>query len=201
MASIIDASTAGVGGIITTADNTGNLNIQSGGSTKIAVTSAGVAVTGTFTVNGTAITSSKVLQVVQSLISGKASTSSTSLTKLATSASITPTSSSSKILVAMYTAIGNDGTTGNANFSILRTVSASDTNITGTLFNKQAQTAAYQLDGVSWSILDEPATTSAVTYSLAGIRADGLATPFCGGRATDSAYAMGVMFILMEIAA
>lgn len=39
----IDASTAGVGGVITTSDNSGNLNIQSGGSTKIAVTSAGVA--------------------------------------------------------------------------------------------------------------------------------------------------------------
>ena len=48
----IDASTAGVGGVITTSDNTGNLNIQSGGSTKIAVTSAGVAVTGTLSSSG-----------------------------------------------------------------------------------------------------------------------------------------------------
>lgn len=48
----INASTAGVGGIISTADNTGNLNIQSGGSTKIAVTSAGAAVTGALTING-----------------------------------------------------------------------------------------------------------------------------------------------------
>ena len=48
----INASTAGVGGIISTADNTGNLNIQSGGSTKIAVTSAGVAVTGTLSASG-----------------------------------------------------------------------------------------------------------------------------------------------------
>ena len=46
MASSINASTAGVGGIITTADATGNLDIQSGGSTVVAVTSAGVAVTG-----------------------------------------------------------------------------------------------------------------------------------------------------------
>ena len=55
MASIINASTSGVGGVITTADNSGDLNIQSGGSTKIAVTSAGAAVTGTLTVNGTAV--------------------------------------------------------------------------------------------------------------------------------------------------
>jgi hypothetical protein len=43
----INAATAGGGGVITTSDATGNLNIQSGGSTVVAVTSAGVAVTGT----------------------------------------------------------------------------------------------------------------------------------------------------------
>lgn len=52
MASIINASTSGVGGVITTADNSGDLNIQSGGSTKIAVTSAGVEVTGTLSATG-----------------------------------------------------------------------------------------------------------------------------------------------------
>jgi hypothetical protein len=51
MASIINASTAGVGGVITTADNTGNLNIQSGGTTKVAITSAGVGIVGTTTNN------------------------------------------------------------------------------------------------------------------------------------------------------
>jgi hypothetical protein len=55
MASSINALTTGSGGVITTADNSGDLNIQSGGSTKIAVTSAGAAVTGTLTVNGTAV--------------------------------------------------------------------------------------------------------------------------------------------------
>jgi hypothetical protein len=43
----INAATAGGGGVITTSDATGNLNLQSGGSTVVAVTSAGVAVTGT----------------------------------------------------------------------------------------------------------------------------------------------------------
>mgnify|MGYP000724643389 CR=1 FL=1 len=64
MASIINASTSGVGGVITTADNSGDLNIQSGGSTKIAVTSAGANIVGTLTVNGVAPASGKVLQVV-----------------------------------------------------------------------------------------------------------------------------------------
>ena len=48
----INASTAGGGGIITTADATGNLNIQSGGSTVVAVTSTGATVTGTLAATG-----------------------------------------------------------------------------------------------------------------------------------------------------
>jgi len=65
MASIINASTSGVGGVITTADNSGDLNIQSGGATKIAVTSTGAAVTGTLSASGgftgNAATASNVL--------------------------------------------------------------------------------------------------------------------------------------------
>ena len=52
MASSINASTSGGGGIITTADATGNLNIQSGGSTVFAVTSTGATVTGTLAATG-----------------------------------------------------------------------------------------------------------------------------------------------------
>ena len=52
MASSINASTSGGGGIITTADATGNLNIQSGGSTVVAVTSTGATVTGTLAATG-----------------------------------------------------------------------------------------------------------------------------------------------------
>jgi hypothetical protein len=48
----INASTSGGGGIITTADASGDLNIQSGGSTVVAVTSTGVAVTGTLAASG-----------------------------------------------------------------------------------------------------------------------------------------------------
>jgi hypothetical protein len=144
--------------------------------------------------------SGSVLQVVQSLISGKASTTSTSLTKLATSASITPKYSTSKILVSIFTPLGNDGATGNADFYIVRTVSASDTTVASG-FNRQGASAVYDQPSWAWSLLDSPATTSAITYSVSGVRADGTATPFCGGRATDTAYNTGTMFILQEIAA
>jgi len=52
MASTIAAITTGIGGIVTTADATGNLSLLSGTSTIVAVTSAGAAVTGTMSVSG-----------------------------------------------------------------------------------------------------------------------------------------------------
>jgi hypothetical protein len=52
MASIINASTSGVGGVITTADNSGDLNLQSGTTTIVSITSAGAAVTGTLSASG-----------------------------------------------------------------------------------------------------------------------------------------------------
>jgi hypothetical protein len=52
MASSINASTSGAGGVITTADNTGILNIQSAGTTIAAIASTGMAVTGTGSVSG-----------------------------------------------------------------------------------------------------------------------------------------------------
>jgi hypothetical protein len=58
MASIINASTSGVGGVITTADNTGDLNIQSGGTTIVAITSSGAAITGAVT--SSALTSGRI---------------------------------------------------------------------------------------------------------------------------------------------
>lgn len=53
MASNINASTSGAGGLITTADNSGNINLQSNGTTVLGVTSGGVAVTGTLSATST----------------------------------------------------------------------------------------------------------------------------------------------------
>ena len=72
MASSINASTSGGGGVITTADATGNLDIQSGGSTIVAVTSTGAAVTGTLAATGT--TNLGALTTTGNTILGDAST-------------------------------------------------------------------------------------------------------------------------------
>jgi hypothetical protein len=55
MASSINASTSGAGGVITTADNTGTLQLQSGGTTIATVSSTGLAInSGNITVASTA---------------------------------------------------------------------------------------------------------------------------------------------------
>ena len=64
MASSINASTSGGGGVIVTSDATGNLNIQSGGSTVVAVTATGATVTGTLAVSG-GVTLTTTLPVLQ----------------------------------------------------------------------------------------------------------------------------------------
>jgi hypothetical protein len=56
MAASVNASTSA--GVVITADTTGNLNLQSNGTTIIGYTSAGVAVTGTFSNTGQTILSS-----------------------------------------------------------------------------------------------------------------------------------------------
>ena len=52
MASTIAAITTGVGGVVTTADATGNLSLLSGATTIVAVTSTGASVTGTLSASG-----------------------------------------------------------------------------------------------------------------------------------------------------
>ena len=57
----INASTSGAGGVITTADATGNLSLQSGGTTIAALTSTGMAVTGTLSASGVITSASGIV--------------------------------------------------------------------------------------------------------------------------------------------
>ena len=85
MASTINASTSPAA-IIQTADGTANLNLQSNGSTVMALTSSGVNVTGTFNVNGAPIS-----------VAGGAST-------VSQGTSLTLTSASNRVQVVTMTA-------------------------------------------------------------------------------------------------
>ena len=162
MASIIDASTAGVGGIITTADNTGNLNIQSGGSTKIAVTSAGANIVGTLTVNGAAPAYGKVLQVVGATTTTKTTTTSTSYVTTALTASITPTSATSKIIVFISASAYLASSGGLIELTVYRNGS----NVTGNQLARVYGVSTALLMQVPIIWYDSPATTSSTTYTL-----------------------------------
>jgi hypothetical protein len=66
MAVTINASTSA--GLVQTADTTGNLNIQSNGSTVVAVTSAGAAVTGTLSSTGDGSISGRMAQMLRQVL-------------------------------------------------------------------------------------------------------------------------------------
>ena len=108
MASSINASTSGGGGIITTADATGNLNIQSGGSTVVAVTSTGATVTGTLAATG-AITGSSTVAgstgILYPLTSGTAVA-----TTSGTSIDFTGIPSWVKRITVMFSGVSTNGT-------------------------------------------------------------------------------------------
>ena len=165
MASIINASTSGVGGVITTADNSGDLNIQSGGSTKIAVTSAGANIVGTLTVNGVAPASGKVLQVVSAYYSGSTSNASATYADTGLTATITPTSSTSKILVLVNQAgVGKSNVNAGSGVNIKLLRNSTDL-ITFAIYASWTNSALWNVVGTqSTSYLDSPATTSAITY-------------------------------------
>jgi hypothetical protein len=197
MASIINASTSGVGGVITTADNTGDLNIQSGGSTKIAVTSAGAAVTGTLTVNGTAIAPSKILQVVQGTNGNSVGITTSTFVTLNLSASITPTSATSKIyIIVALDGVGRD--TGNTSFAgrILR--DATQLRQFGVYSTYTNTTQSTYASTVSCTYLDSPATTSAITYSVQGKSTNNVGNVYVN---TDGASVHQSTITLMEVAA
>ena len=190
MASSINAITTGVGGIVSTGDNSGNLNLQSGGSTKIAVTSAGVAVTG---LSKASLPTGSVLQVVSAVYNTSTSTTSTAGVTTGLTASITPTSSTSKVLV-IYNINGvqlTSATNGNLYTDLYRSGSKILNNATGSQFG-----TGYSPEySVGLSYLDSPATTSSTAYDIYFKIGGGSGTAYVQG------YSERSTITLMEIAA
>ena len=111
-----------------------------------------------------------VLQVVNSTYDTLVSTTSTSFVTSGLSASITPRSTSSKILILAYTNGYHASTAGRARYTLFRGTVA-DTNLSsegtlGTVFNPNASGTE---SVVHLNFLDSPSTTSTVTYTL-GLR-------------------------------
>jgi hypothetical protein len=206
MANIINAITSGAGGLSTTADASGIINLQSGGTTVAAVSSTGLAVTGTLsstgtlsqngtsvvavapgtngnllTSNGTIWTSAapaasgKVLQVVSTIKSDtfSAASSGSWVDITGMSVSITPSSSSNKILIIVNGNVGAAAGTSGWNVKLLRNSTDIDVGDAATS-RYQTSTAGANPDNnypntFGISFLDSPATTSAITYKIQGM--------------------------------
>jgi len=133
-----------------------------------------------------------ILQVVQSVYSTAQSTTSTSYVTTNASASITPTSSTSKILAQVSVTCGN----GTYQWHYL-TLYRGSTNIAGGSGNPGGyinNNSSDYLTTINFQILDSPATTSSVTYTLYN-KASG------GNNVRTQVDNMPTYITLMEIAA
>ena len=138
--------------------------------------------------------SGRVLQVVTATTSTSTSTTSSTPVTTGLSASITPSSASSKVLVQVVGGTcDNVGSTGQ---QTLLTIYRNSTNLFGSNgTNLTFSTSTRVMAPASAGILDSPATTSATTYTLY------IASANTAGTVSLIASQSVVTMILMEIAA
>ena len=137
-----------------------------------------------------------VLQVVQGTYAGTASTTSGTFADTGITATITPRSASSSILVLVNSNVYASGTGTYAQWIIVRaaTTLINFNNITG-----YSGTGASG-GGVSTAYLDSPSTTSATTYKIQWRRETGASTLNMNNTAGTAPTAATSTIILMEIA-
>jgi hypothetical protein len=167
MTTTINASTSA--GLVQTADTSGVLALQSNGTTALSTSGANVTIAGTLTTAAQSIAKASlptgsVLQVVQATTTTPTSTTSTSFVTTSLAASITPTSSSSKILVFANGTVNGNSTGVQPVFTIYRgaTNLGESTRGFGQIYNAGAALNAMG----PMQYLDSPATTSSTTYTV-----------------------------------
>ena len=217
MATIINADTSN--GLKLTSDTSGIIQLQNAGTTKLTVNSSGATVAGTLaatavTGDGSALTGlpagGKILQVVQNTKTDTFSSTSTlpSTTEVTGgNATITPSSSSSKVLVMISGAFGVSAN----NYAVALQLKRGTTLITvGDQRGSETRASAGSpVDGTGWAqnfnitFLDSPATTSATTYKLFLGVESGATSMIGGSYASGGTYNMSVPLniVLMEVAA
>jgi hypothetical protein len=150
-------------------------------------------------------TGGKVLQVVNALKDDTYSTTSTSYVAVpALAASITPTSTSSKILMIVSVALGTtasqtaqwrmykDGAT------LFQSTTATNTNGVGAFYTESGGNAHYALSGNSITYLNSPVTTASTTYQV-WLRTTG-GTAYVNRRGAANDFGMCSSITLVEIA-
>ena len=140
-----------------------------------------------------------VLQVVQATYSTATSTTSTSFVTTNLSASITPSSSTSTILILINMgdvgSLNSGGGTNGAAFGLYRGASAVVSNLSSQIAFNAVNANNLTICGFSSTYLDSPATTSSTTYTVY-FKSQGAVTTVTSFRDNT----LGVI-TLMEIAA
>lgn len=144
--------------------------------------------------------SGQVLQVVNSTVTGQLETSFSSATDLGLSASITPTSSTSKILV-LVNAVGccvRNNSSSNTWWHINLLRGSTSLIYFGDYIGINTSASMGPTPTFpSCCYLDSPATTSSITYKIQGVRASG--TNNCIFNYQDNSYPNYSTMTLMEI--
>ena len=168
MASTINGTSTGSGGLITTGDDSGILNIQTNETTAITVdASQNVTLVGTLTTSSRGIAKASmptgsVLQVVNATYAVQVGNATNAMVDTGLTATITPTSASSKILVLVnQTGCQKPALDTSINLKLFR--GATEILLFGRFVSGNGVNQA-NLTSVSTSYLDSPATTSATTY-------------------------------------
>ena len=136
-----------------TLDGNGTMTVGNGDITGLA----------TGALPSTVIGAGAVLQVVNGTVN-YVTTTSASLVDTGLTASITPTSSSSKILVSVNLVSIHPATAGAVNFAF--TLTDGSNNVVQNLINYNASAGGSTLQSPAYSLLLSPATTSSITYKV-----------------------------------
>lgn len=135
-----------------------------------------------------------VVQVVNATYSTQTSTTSTTFVSTGLTATITPTSSSNKILCIYSTGAKNSSSANGSKFTLFRgTVSGTNLGDSTWGFGNFASSAGALFAPVSGCIVDNPSTTSAQLYTLAMAANAGITVTSSNGNTPAS-------LVLMEIA-
>jgi len=145
-----------------------------------------------------------VLQAIQGGRTSRVTVATTTYTDVGVSATITPKSTASKILVMVTGTLGNANASNQVGLKLFRNsteigggTGAGDSSKNLFMSIIQEAGSGYAFTGFGQNFLDEPSTTSAITYKLqmAGINGTGA----LGGRGDIDDIAVPTRLILMEI--
>ena len=160
----------------------------------------------TLTNSGSATGFGKVLQVVSSMVTGTATTTSTSLVTTGLEGTITPSATSSKILISISFALAAAGGDASPHIQLFKgssVISGSLADVQGSRRQSSVGMRYNAEQSTAFNYLDSPSTTSATTYKLmyaCGQAGQDIYLNLVGTGSTTLYYTSPATMILWEIA-